>query len=173
MSDSEAPAWGRFLPQSGDEAGVLRFASAHAGRNILVTGAGGYIGSALGWAIAGARPRCIVLLGTVEDTDLLDDAISRFHPELIYHAAAFKHVPLLELRPRDKLTEELTYKTEVSVGFVEGPLEVIETSRLARAELESVMGRLSGCIARRDGSGLIRTLSSVVPEYAMARAARV
>src|SRR5665213_2205296 len=104
--------------------------SDHAGRCVLVTGAGGYIGSALvvamAGAIAGARPRCIVLLdsseynlfaiqrelelagghmpheaflGTVDDAGLLDDIFSRFHPEIIYHAAAFKHVPLLELNP--------------------------------------------------------------------------
>jgi FlaA1/EpsC-like NDP-sugar epimerase len=321
----------------------------HAGRSVLVTGAGGYIGSALVRAIAGAEPRCIVLLdsseynlfaiqqdlasanlphevflGTVDNADLLDDIFSRFHPEIIYHAAAFKHVPLLELnpiaavqnntigtwalaqaairggastfilistdkavnphsvlgvskriaelavvalssaacrmtairlvnvigsggsviplflkqiveggpvtvthaeasrwflsldetveavlacgtagcegrillpkvgeprriaelaeflirdagkklpiqftglRPGDKLTEERTYETEVSDGFVEGGLEAFKTRRLGRAELEDVVKRLSGCIAARDGSGLVEALSSVVPEY--------
>ncbi len=69
------------------------------------------------------------------------------------------------LRPGDKLTEELTYKTEVNDGFVEGPLEVVKTPRLGPAELQDVMEQLSGYIARRDPSGLIRMLSSVVPEY--------
>ena len=100
--------------------------SDHAGRCVLVTGAGGYIGSAVVRAIVSSEPRCIVLLdsseynlfaikrdlesagghvpheaflGTVVDADLLDDIFSRFHPEIIYHAAAFKHVPLLELNP--------------------------------------------------------------------------
>src|SRR5579862_7849685 len=101
--------------------------SAHAGRCVLVTGAGGYIGSALVKTITDAGPRCIVLLdsseynlfaiqrdlesaggrvpyyeallGSVDDAELLDDIFSRFHPEIIYHAAAFKHVPLLELNP--------------------------------------------------------------------------
>lgn len=69
------------------------------------------------------------------------------------------------LRPGDKLTEELTYKTEVSDGFVEGGLEVIRTSRLGRVAMRDVMEGLSGCIARRDSSGLFEALSSVVPEY--------
>jgi len=98
----------------------------HDGRCVLVTGAGGYIGSALAKAIAAAGARHIVLLdaseynlfaiqrelelgnghvsheaflGTVNDADLLDDIFSRFRPEIVYHAAAFKHVPLLELNP--------------------------------------------------------------------------
>ena len=126
MPGSETQAWRRFLPQSGDENGGHSFASAHRDRRILVTGAGGYIGSALVKAIAASGPRCIILLdsseynlfeiqrhleltlghvpreavlGTVDDSDLLDGIFSSFHPEIIYHAAAFKHVPLLELNP--------------------------------------------------------------------------
>ncbi len=100
--------------------------SAHAGESVLITGAGGYIGSALGQAIAAAGPRRIVLLdssehnlfqirerlesifgqvpcepvlGSVDDINLLDDIFCRYRPEVIYHAAAFKHVPLLERNP--------------------------------------------------------------------------
>src|SRR5437868_5045320 len=126
MSSSETCAWTRFLPQSLGEACSRPLATAHAGRRVLVTGAGGYIGSALVKAIASASPQFIVLLdsseynlfeiqrhleqamdhvpreavlGSVGDTSLLDSIFSRFHPEIIYHAAAFKHVPLLELNP--------------------------------------------------------------------------
>ncbi len=86
---------------------------------MLVTGAGGYIGSALVKAIAAAAPNCIVLLdaceqnlfeisrsvpgeavlGSVTDAALLDDLFDRFHPRFVYHAAAFKQVPLLEQNP--------------------------------------------------------------------------
>jgi len=87
---------------------------------VLVTGAGGYIGSALVQAIAAAGVSRIVLLdsaehnlfqiqqrlesseavlGSVGDVELLDDIFTRFQPEIIYHAAAFKHVPLLERNP--------------------------------------------------------------------------
>jgi FlaA1/EpsC-like NDP-sugar epimerase len=102
------------------------FSSAHAGQSILVTGAGGYIGSALVKAIAAAQPGCIILLdsaehnlfqiqqhlasnfapvpsepilGSVSDVQLLDDIFTRFEPDVIYHAAAFKQVPLLERNP--------------------------------------------------------------------------
>ncbi len=89
-------------------------------RSVLVTGAGGFIGSALVQAIAAAGPSRIVVLdaaeynlfqirqrmgscepvlGSVDDANLLDDVLTRFQPEVIYHAAAFKHVPLLERNP--------------------------------------------------------------------------
>jgi FlaA1/EpsC-like NDP-sugar epimerase len=91
-----------------------------------VTGAGGYIGSALAKAIATASPARLVLLdssennlfgihrhleeahadipheailGSVTDANLLNGIFSRFRPRIVYHAAALKHVPLLELNP--------------------------------------------------------------------------
>lgn len=84
-----------------------------------MTGAGGYIGSALVKTIAAAGPSRIVLLdaceqnlfeisrcvpgeavlGSVTDAALLDDLFHRFQPAIVYHAAAFKHVPLLEQNP--------------------------------------------------------------------------
>jgi FlaA1/EpsC-like NDP-sugar epimerase len=94
--------------------------------------------------------------------------------ESLVRAAGKKiQIQFTGLRPGDKLTEELTYPTEVKEGFVEGGLEVVKTRRLGRADLEDVVEQLAGSIARRDCSGLIRTLSSVVPEYAVSRAAGV
>jgi FlaA1/EpsC-like NDP-sugar epimerase len=89
---------------------------------VLVTGAGGFIGSALVKAIAAGRADRIVLLdsseqnlfgihrclealpheailGSVTDASLLNSMMRRFRPEIVYHAAALKHVPLLELNP--------------------------------------------------------------------------
>ena len=118
--------WTRFLPQQADDTVSIPFSSAHAGQSVLVTGAGGYIGSALVKAIAAAAPTrivlldsaehnlfqirqhldsgfdhvdCVPVLGSVDDVNLLDDIFTRFQPEVIYHAAAFKHVPLLERNP--------------------------------------------------------------------------
>ncbi len=39
------------------------------------------------------------VLGSVDDINLLDHIFARFQPEIVYHAAAFKHVPMLERNP--------------------------------------------------------------------------
>jgi FlaA1/EpsC-like NDP-sugar epimerase len=117
------PEWERFLPQSYAESQPSKFAASFAGQDVLITGAGGSIGSALIKALAAERPRSLILLdlsecnlfqiqqymesvypavlsqailGSIEDPALLDDVLSRFRPDIIFHAAAFKHVSLLE-----------------------------------------------------------------------------
>jgi FlaA1/EpsC-like NDP-sugar epimerase len=97
-----------------------------AGKRVLITGAGGWIGSALTRAVAEFTPQRIVLLeaaernlyelelalrylpfsirqnfvlGSVCDPIVLAEIFDRFRPELVYHAAAFKHVPMMEQNP--------------------------------------------------------------------------
>jgi FlaA1/EpsC-like NDP-sugar epimerase len=105
----------------------LQFASAQlAGKSVLVTGAGGSIGSALTKAIASCSPSRLVLLDTSErglyeidrellemesagehvsvlgsvcDQDLLSSVFEQNLPQVVFHAAAFKHVPLMERNP--------------------------------------------------------------------------
>lgn len=96
------------------------------GARVLVTGAGGYIGSAMVRALAasGARElvllelgeqhlfeieaemtasgcgaRCVPVLGSVCDERLLRGLFAEHEPELVLHAAALKHVPLMERNP--------------------------------------------------------------------------
>jgi FlaA1/EpsC-like NDP-sugar epimerase len=95
-------------------------------RIILVTGAGGGIGSALAQNLiqsgaklvllldhseqnlyqihnelsAGAGPLVHVpILGDISDKALLDELLEKYRPGAIFHAAAFKHVPLMEANP--------------------------------------------------------------------------
>jgi FlaA1/EpsC-like NDP-sugar epimerase len=92
-----------------------------AGRRILITGAGGSIGSALAHAIAAHNPEQILLLeaaeqalyridrelsaphtpilANVSDKLALEEAFERHRPHIVFHAAAFKHVPLMEHYP--------------------------------------------------------------------------
>lgn len=92
------------------------------GKTIMVTGAGGSIGSELCRLIANWGPQRLVLfeanefalynidrelagdadlsvvpvLGSVGDRDVVEDAITRHHVDVLFHAAAHKHVPLVE-----------------------------------------------------------------------------
>lgn len=92
------------------------------GRTVLVTGAGGSIGSALCRALVGhpvgqlilleqaeaslarlhrglarrAGGRTVAVLGSAGDAGLVDQVFERHRPELVFHAAAFKHLALLE-----------------------------------------------------------------------------
>jgi FlaA1/EpsC-like NDP-sugar epimerase len=123
---STAGAWENFLHRPPLVLDRAEAASSLAGKRILVTGAGGWIGSALTKAIAGFAPQHLVLLevaernlyeidaalqrlpthirhasivGSIEDLALLADIFDRYCPQIIYHAAAFKHVPLMEQNP--------------------------------------------------------------------------
>lgn len=103
-----------------DEAGI---AQCLAGRTVLVTGAGGSIGSELCRQVARFSPARLVLyelseyalysieqdlqaafprlelvrlIGDVKDLDHLRASFARWRPQVVFHAAAFKHVPLME-----------------------------------------------------------------------------
>jgi FlaA1/EpsC-like NDP-sugar epimerase len=95
------------------------------GKCVLVTGAGGCIGSALAEALCSHDGRQLILLdhseqnlyeismrltalrrgwyaailGDILDGALLEEIFERHRPDTIYHAAAFKHVPLMESNP--------------------------------------------------------------------------
>jgi len=126
MIDREALRYCRFLPQPDGEHAAACSVPSVAGRPALVTGAGGYIGSALAMALAAAGARPLVLLdssennlfgierrldaaygkvpreavlASVTDAGLLERLFRRLRPSVIYHAAALKHVALLEHNP--------------------------------------------------------------------------
>ena len=100
------------------------------GKVILVTGGGGSIGSELCRQIAKHDPKQLiifdiyennayeiqqelkrsypelnlaVMIGSVRDSKRIDDIFCRFHPEIVYHAAAHKHVPLMETSPNEAI----------------------------------------------------------------------
>jgi FlaA1/EpsC-like NDP-sugar epimerase len=50
-------------------------------------------------AICNASPQIIAILGDINDAPLLDELFDKHRPTQIFHAAAFKHVPLMEENP--------------------------------------------------------------------------
>lgn len=110
------------------------------GKVILVTGGGGSIGSELCRQIADHNPKQLiifdiyennahaiglelldkhpdlnlkVLIGSVRDSGRLNYIFKKYHPEVVYHAAAHKHVPLMEYSPCEAIKNNAigTYKT--------------------------------------------------------------
>jgi FlaA1/EpsC-like NDP-sugar epimerase len=105
-----------------------------AGRTVLVTGAGGSIGLELCRQVARARPSTLVLLGHGENSifeaeaelrdrypnlnlvsviaDIRDERrirrmVEQFRPAIVFHAAAHKHVPLMEQNPEEAITNNV------------------------------------------------------------------
>jgi FlaA1/EpsC-like NDP-sugar epimerase len=94
-----------------------------AGRRVLITGAGGSIGSEICRQVAECQPELLLfldhdethlhdmaaripasavqLLADVRDQARIFDLFARWQPEVVFHAAAHKHVPLLESHPRE------------------------------------------------------------------------
>ncbi|MGB0671820.1 MAG: UDP-N-acetylglucosamine 4,6-dehydratase family protein, partial [Rhodospirillales bacterium] len=110
-----------------DRAGMSRLIE---GRPVLVTGAGGSIGAELVRQVAALKPSRLVLLDSsefalyridlelseqegspdhpalladVRDGTRLEQIFSRYRPEVVFHAAALKHVPLVEANPFEGL----------------------------------------------------------------------
>lgn len=110
------------------------------GKTILVTGGGGSIGSELCRQIAGHEPKQLILfdiyensvydieqelkrkypnlnltalIGSVRDSRRINQVFETYHPEIVYHAAAHKHVPLMETSPNEAIKNNVigTYKT--------------------------------------------------------------
>ena len=111
-----------------------------AGKVILVTGGGGSIGSELCRQIAKHNPKQLivfdiyennahaiglelkdkhpelnleVLIGSVRDSRRINQVFAKYRPEVVYHAAAHKHVPLMEDSPCESIKNNAigTYKT--------------------------------------------------------------
>ena len=109
-------------------------------KTVLVTGGGGSIGSELCRQIAKYEPKqlvifdiyennayeiqqellreyplldLVVMIGSVRDSRRLNEVFAKYRPEVVYHAAAHKHVPLMEDSPCEAIKNNVigTYKT--------------------------------------------------------------
>lgn len=110
------------------------------GKTVLVTGGGGSIGSELCRQVAAHHPKRLIifdiyennaysiqlelkknhpeldlvtLIGSVRDSRKMFQVFERYKPEIVYHAAAHKHVPLMEDSPCEAIKNNVfgTYKT--------------------------------------------------------------
>lgn len=180
-----------------------------AGKRVLITGAGGSIGSELVRQVAASEPSELVLfdiseyqlytidmqlselapkltrhavIGDVRDAEHLAHIFARFKPEVVFHAAAIKHVPLSELNPEQAiLTNVLGSKlvadacvahhvsamVQISTDKAVNPLSVMGASKRA-AEIYCQMLAQDGASTRfitvRFGN-VLNSTGSVVPLF--------
>jgi FlaA1/EpsC-like NDP-sugar epimerase len=177
------------------------------GKRVLVTGAGGSIGSELCRQIIRFDPQELILvdasetnlyhiqmelqhelnfsryrciLGQVQDQPLMDDVFSGNRPQIIFHAAAYKHVPMLEKNPWQAISNnvlgsrvvmELTIKygldrfVLVSTDKAVRPTSVMGASkRLAEMLMQSLNGNGSRLMTVRFGN-VIGSSGSVLPLF--------
>ena len=178
-------------------------------RTVLVTGAGGSIGSELCRQIARVRPRLLVMLDHAEDNlfeierELLHDrhftgcesilgdckepermqeVMRRFRPDVVFHAAAYKHVSLTEDNPLEAVRNNTIGTKACAVAAAEGgagifvlvstdkavkPATVLGASKaMAEWVVEAVAGRYPGttfCTVRF--GNVLGSSGSVVPLF--------
>lgn len=189
-----------------------------AGRTILVTGAGGSIGSELCRQILSAGPdklllfdsseyalytihrelelalearaaddsrvatQLIALLGSVQDPERVDEIVACWQPSHVYHAAAYKHVPLVEHNPiqgvannvfgtltvaRACIRHKVRHFVLVSTDKAVRPTNVMgATKRLAEMVLQALAGEESEtCLSMVRFGNVLGSSGSVVPVF--------
>jgi len=149
------------------------------GRTVMITGAGGSIGSELCRQVARARPRRLILLGhgensifeaqgeirrafprvdvvaviaDIRDSPRLHRVMAAWRPEIVLHAAAHKHVPLMEENPQEAISNNvLGTKRVVDAAIAQGVERFVMISTDKAVAPSSLMGaskRLAEIIVR-------------------------
>lgn len=162
---------------------ISRFIS---GKTVLITGAGGSIGSELTMQISHHNPASIILVDRDESAlyelhekltqklflnhelyvadirshDMLEKMFMERRPELVFHAAAYKHVPLMELQPDEAVINNVngTYNLATTAGFY-GAECFINISTDKAVEPANIMGA-----TKYLGEWLTCEMNSLYPE---------
>jgi FlaA1/EpsC-like NDP-sugar epimerase len=187
-----------------DTAGIRNYLD---GKTVLITGCGGSIGAELCRQIVKYQPGTLVLvdaneanlfyiqmelqqesyfqkchgvLGHVQDRPLMTSVFKKFRPEVVFHAAAYKHVPVLEKNPWEAVTNNIVgsrlvmelaveYGVDrfvlVSTDKAVRPTNVMGASkRVAELLLQSFQGNSTKFMAVRFGN-VVGSSGSVVPLF--------
>jgi len=174
---------------------------------VLVTGAGGSIGSELCRQIIKFQPRQLILLdvseaslysiqmelkhradyqrycivlGQIQDEELIDRVMKRYKPQVIFHAAAYKHVPMLERNPWQAVANNIRgnqVMLEKALAYGVGHFVLVSTDKAVRPTnimgaskrvcellVQSYMGNGTRMMAVRFGN-VVGSSGSVIPLF--------
>ncbi|MCZ7583298.1 MAG: polysaccharide biosynthesis protein [Deltaproteobacteria bacterium] len=153
------------------------------GRVVLITGAGGTIGAELARQIAKMDPEELILfernennlfmtewelatrfphvrlmpvIGDIMDREGLDRVMRQFRPAVVFHSAAYKHVPMMERHPASAVQNNVIGTLNCALASVEAGVErfvFISTDKAVRPT--NVMG-----MTKRVGELILQSLSS-------------
>lgn len=151
--------------QKSDQQGITKFAH---GQTILITGAAGSIGSELSRQIAAHGPKQVVffdwwengmfnlrneliesgvkghfvfVIGDIKDGKQVNLVIKTFKPTTVFHAAAYKHVPLMEHNPSEAIKNNIVgTKTVAEVAVKHGVKKFILVSSDKAVNPTNIMG---------------------------------
>ena len=158
------------------------------GRIVLVSGAGGSIGSELCRQVSSFNPKNLILLdkaennlfhiemefrqrfpeapiipilGDVHNRGFLDKLLAASRPQVVFHAAAFKHVPIVELNPWEGVFNNIIgTKNIVEASYRSGVERFVMISTDKAVRPFSVMGAtkrvaemITSCYAAQSGKG--------------------
>jgi FlaA1/EpsC-like NDP-sugar epimerase len=185
-----------------------RLRSLIAGKRVLVTGAGGSIGSELCRQAAALDPSHLVMLdhyenglfsadrgisqgwpnidrdvvvASVADAERVDAVMRRYTPEIVFHAAAHKHVPLMEANRCEAVRNNVfatrvlaetadRYETErfvfISTDKAVNPISVMgATKRVAERMLQHLSAGSRTCLTAVRFGNVLNSNGSVVPVF--------
>ena len=177
-------------------------------RTVMVTGGGGSIGSELCRQLASYQPKELVifdiyennayaieqelrtnypqlklhvLIGSVRDAERVDKVMETYRPAMVYHAAAHKHVPLMETSPLEAVKNNVfgtlntakaaaKYGVEhfvlISTDKAVNPTNVMGASkRICEMVVQSMAGTGSTCFAAVRFGNVLGSNGSVIPLF--------
>ena len=177
-------------------------------KTVMVTGGGGSIGSELCRQLAGYRPRDLVifdiyennayaieqelrsthpdltihvLIGSVRDKNRVNSVMQEFRPSIVYHAAAHKHVPLMERSPLEAVKNNVfgtLYTAQaaaangvehfvlISTDKAVNPTNVMGASkRICEMIVQSMAGTSDTCFAAVRFGNVLGSNGSVIPLF--------
>lgn len=156
-------------------------------RRVLVTGAGGSIGSEICRQVALSNPAQLIMLdhdethlfdaaaeikpapvsflADIRDRNVMDEVMCRYRPEIVFHAAAHKHVPMLELHPCEAvLTNVVGTSNVIDAAVAHGVERLVFISTDKAVQPSNVMGA-----TKRLGEQMVVTKAPVGSRYCAVR----